>query len=110
MLMVTDVHDIIKRHQAQIITSLKDPDIRLNLRVLHFSNVFYFFMLFLMHMSAAVFFFVSFWVFHVNDYKEDGILATDVDQMHAQCIEYHMFMRIKLLNARPKCQLLLFKA
>ncbi|KAH9700032.1 AP-2 complex subunit alpha-1 [Citrus sinensis] len=27
MLMVTDVHDIIKRHQAQIITSLKDPDI-----------------------------------------------------------------------------------
>lgn len=30
MLMVTDVQDIIKRHQAQIITSLKDPDIRLN--------------------------------------------------------------------------------
>lgn len=30
MLMVTDVHDIIKRHQAQIITSLKDPDIRFN--------------------------------------------------------------------------------
>lgn len=29
MLMVTDVQDIIKRHQAQIITSLKDPDIRL---------------------------------------------------------------------------------
>lgn len=28
MLMVTDVHEIIKRHQAQIITSLKDPDIR----------------------------------------------------------------------------------
>lgn len=28
MLMVTDVQDIIKRHQAQIITSLKDPDIR----------------------------------------------------------------------------------
>ncbi|MCI04320.1 AP-2 complex subunit alpha-1-like, partial [Trifolium medium] len=31
MLMVTDVQDIIKRHQAQIITSLKDPDIRLYL-------------------------------------------------------------------------------
>lgn len=31
MLMVTDVQEIIKRHQAQIITSLKDPDIRLNL-------------------------------------------------------------------------------
>lgn len=31
MLMVTDVQDIIKRHQAQIITSLKDPDIRLHL-------------------------------------------------------------------------------
>lgn len=30
MLMVTDVQDIIKRHQAQIITSLKDPDVRLN--------------------------------------------------------------------------------
>lgn len=29
MLMVTDVQDIIRRHQAQIITSLKDPDIRL---------------------------------------------------------------------------------
>lgn len=29
MLMVSDVQDIIKRHQAQIITSLKDPDIRL---------------------------------------------------------------------------------
>lgn len=28
MLMVTDVQDIIKRHQAQIITSLKDPDVR----------------------------------------------------------------------------------
>jgi len=29
MLMVTDVQDIIKKHQSQIITSLKDPDIRL---------------------------------------------------------------------------------
>jgi AP-2 complex subunit alpha len=28
MLLVTDVQDIIRRHQAQIITSLKDPDIR----------------------------------------------------------------------------------
>lgn len=28
MLLVTDVQDIIKKHQAQIITSLKDPDIR----------------------------------------------------------------------------------
>ncbi|KAI8016524.1 hypothetical protein LOK49_LG05G02017 [Camellia lanceoleosa] len=28
MLLVTDVQDIIKRHQSQIITSLKDPDIR----------------------------------------------------------------------------------
>ena len=32
--MVTDVQDIIKRHQAQIITSLKDHDIRLDLSVL----------------------------------------------------------------------------
>lgn len=38
MLMVTDVQEIIKRHQAQIITSLKDPDIRLNL-TLHLSPV-----------------------------------------------------------------------
>lgn len=29
MLMVTDVQDVIKKHQSQIITSLKDPDIRL---------------------------------------------------------------------------------
>lgn len=39
MLMVTDVQDIIKRHQAQIITSLKDPDIRLTLslcRITHY--------------------------------------------------------------------------
>jgi hypothetical protein len=28
MLLVTDVHESIKRHQAQIISSLKDPDIR----------------------------------------------------------------------------------
>jgi AP-2 complex subunit alpha len=39
MLMVTDVQDIIKRHQAQIITSLKDPDIRLTLSVLHFMKI-----------------------------------------------------------------------
>ena len=36
MLMVTDVQDIIKRHQAQIITSLKDPDIRLSFIVFSF--------------------------------------------------------------------------
>lgn len=29
MLMITDAQDIIKKHQPQIITSLKDPDIRL---------------------------------------------------------------------------------
>ncbi|KAL6537958.1 hypothetical protein OROHE_012245 [Orobanche hederae] len=34
MLMVTDVHEIIKRHQAQIITSLKDPDISIRRRAL----------------------------------------------------------------------------
>ncbi|KAL4591648.1 hypothetical protein LXL04_004618 [Taraxacum kok-saghyz] len=34
MLMVTDVHEIIKRHQAQIITSLKDPDISIRRRSL----------------------------------------------------------------------------
>jgi len=28
MLLVVDVQDTIKKHQAQIITSLKDPDIR----------------------------------------------------------------------------------
>ncbi|CAI0398116.1 unnamed protein product [Linum tenue] len=34
MLMVTDVQDIIKKHQAQIITSLKDPDISIRRRAL----------------------------------------------------------------------------
>ncbi|XP_073055599.1 AP-2 complex subunit alpha-1-like isoform X2 [Primulina eburnea] len=34
MLMVTEVQEIIKRHQAQIITSLKDPDISIRRRAL----------------------------------------------------------------------------
>ncbi|KAJ7947924.1 AP-2 complex subunit alpha [Quillaja saponaria] len=34
MLLVTDVQEIIKRHQAQIITSLKDPDISIRRRAL----------------------------------------------------------------------------
>ncbi|GAV89809.1 Adaptin_N domain-containing protein/Alpha_adaptin_C domain-containing protein/Alpha_adaptinC2 domain-containing protein [Cephalotus follicularis] len=34
MLRVTDVQDVIKRHQAQIITSLKDPDISIRKRAL----------------------------------------------------------------------------
>ncbi|XP_078160868.1 AP-2 complex subunit alpha-1-like [Carex rostrata] len=34
MLLVTDVQDIIKKHQAQIITSLKDPDISIRRRAL----------------------------------------------------------------------------
>ncbi|GAB4859714.1 hypothetical protein Ancab_011194 [Ancistrocladus abbreviatus] len=34
MLMVTDMQDIIKKHQAQIITSLKDPDVSIRRRAL----------------------------------------------------------------------------
>ncbi|XP_019084751.1 PREDICTED: AP-2 complex subunit alpha-1-like isoform X1 [Camelina sativa] len=34
MLMITDVQDIIKKHQSQIITSLKDPDISIRRRAL----------------------------------------------------------------------------
>ncbi|XP_026425017.1 AP-2 complex subunit alpha-1-like [Papaver somniferum] len=34
MLMVTDMQDIIKKHQAQVITSLKDPDISIRRRAL----------------------------------------------------------------------------
>ncbi|KAJ0964279.1 hypothetical protein J5N97_029401 [Dioscorea zingiberensis] len=34
MLLVADVQDIVKRHQAQIITSLKDPDISIRRRAL----------------------------------------------------------------------------
>ncbi|KAI4304718.1 hypothetical protein MLD38_040193 [Melastoma candidum] len=34
MMLVTDVQDIIKRHQAQVITSLKDPDISIRRRAL----------------------------------------------------------------------------
>ncbi|KAJ0266590.1 AP-2 complex subunit alpha-1 [Hirschfeldia incana] len=34
MLMVTDVQDVIKKHQSQIITSLKDPDISIRRRAL----------------------------------------------------------------------------
>lgn len=35
MMMITDAQDIIKKHQPQIITSLKDPDIRLVYNILY---------------------------------------------------------------------------
>lgn len=41
MLLVTDVQDVIKRHQAQIITSLKDPDIRCSLGLILYIEWFY---------------------------------------------------------------------
>ncbi|KAI5402261.1 hypothetical protein KIW84_050035 [Lathyrus oleraceus] len=40
MLMITDVQDIIKRHQAQIVTSLKDPDINTRIRGSYTSSKF----------------------------------------------------------------------
>uniref|UniRef100_A0A2P2MSV8 Uncharacterized protein MANES_04G010400 n=1 Tax=Rhizophora mucronata TaxID=61149 RepID=A0A2P2MSV8_RHIMU len=59
MLMVTDVQDNIKRHQAQIITSLKDPDIRLSrLQFLYLSSAGF---LLLMHMLIVIWHIDSLW-------------------------------------------------
>jgi hypothetical protein len=39
MLLVVDVQDTIKKHQAQIITSLKDPDIRYGFQVFSIAHM-----------------------------------------------------------------------
>ena len=54
MLMVADVQDIIKRHQAQIITSLKDPDIRLTLLSCSMLNLSTLFLLIHLHNKEAI--------------------------------------------------------
>ena len=74
MLMVTDVQDIIKRHQAQIITSLKDPDIRLHLLsymltslILYISSLNYF------HAEPSLYLLVTYkctWMYKIGAIKD----------------------------------------
>lgn len=73
MLMVTDVQDIIKRHQAQIITSLKDPDVRLNLLSATSGD----------QLST----FVVPWVFcpQVNYFKEEFSFCTQITRWEEAC-------------------------
>ena len=96
MLMVTDVQDSIKRHQAQIITSLKDPDIRLTLITLSVTSNEKFIVLDVVSDAYDFWFLLCFPLRISYDYKKTASYPLNMVQMYAQCFEYLVFMRMKL--------------